>query len=326
MSKHNNVSTVEHAKGGKSGGGFKRHCARKWWIYVIAFIVIALAVVLGVIFGAVPKLAQKSINNSKLRVDGVSILEPKEDSFLYSQNATVNGHVPVKAHMNDQRIGMFLPEGEETIFMYLNVTRLDLLDEFYINVADYPMEIVDKEAFGAFTRKALSEKEITLGLRSRPEIVSGSLHNYVDYNKRVTLKGFDKLHGIYLQNSKVLDEPEEDGTNMIAELFIPNPSSFTLEVGNLTCNFASDILGPLGIGRVNNLVIRRGDNVANVRAVLIPEMYENPLVNATTVSGGVNLTVTGNSSVYNGVHISWLEGPLTELPLEVPIKGSASKD
>jgi len=321
MSKNNEISTIEHAKGGS--GGFKRHCARRWWIYLIAFVVIALAMVLGLIFGVLPKVAQKAINDSVVTVQGVSITKPENDRFVYAQNSTVNGHVPTKAHLNPQRLAMSLPDGKP--FMYLNVSRIDLKDEFHIDVTDYPMEIADKDAFNEFTNMVLGQAEVPLALTSRPEIVAGSLHNYVNYNKRVTLKGFNGLSGITLYNAKVLEKAEADGTNMLSDLYIPNKSDFILEVGNMTCNFAAPGLGDLGFGVIENLLLNRGDNYVQVRAHLKPEVYSNKAIVTFIPIGGINVTVTGNSTIFNGQHISWLETPLNALPLQVPLLKAGSQ-
>jgi hypothetical protein len=320
MQKGGDVERVEHVRA-RNGGGWKRHCARRWWVYLIVTLAVILAVVLGLIFGVLPAIAQKTINESKLTVDGISITEPQPESFTYSQNATVTGHVPVKAHLNPQRIAMFLEpaKGEEfKPFMYLNVSQLDLADSFPINVADYPMEIADKDAFVEFTKLALSVDSFRLALRSRPELASGSLRNFVDYNKVVDLKGFNGLKGAKIYGSKLLNESMEDGTNMLATLYVNNTSSFEMEVGDLTANFKASGLA-LGYGVVKNLRLVRGENRVQVNGHLLEALAKNAESTQGLLDLGMKITISGNSTVYNGKHIPWLEAALGALPLDAEV-------
>jgi len=328
VQKGGDVERVEHVRARSGGRDWKRHCARRWWIYLIITLAVILAGVLGLIYGVLPAVAQKTINESKLTVEYIAIEAPKPDSFTYSQNATVTGKVPVKAHLNPQRIAMFLvpAKGEESYpFMYLNVSRLDISNKFPINVAQYPMEITNKTAFVEFTKVALKENEFKLGLKSRPELVSGSLHNFVDYNKVVDLKGFNGLKGATIFGSKLLNESEwlEDGTNMLATLYVNNTSSFEMEVGDLTANFALAGAG-LGYGIVKGLKLMRGENRVQINGHLIDALAKLPTTQSL-LDAGMNITISGNSTVYDKQHIPWLEAALKSLPLDAVVLPKGEK-
>jgi len=75
---------------------------------------------------------------------------------------------------------------------------------------------------------------------------------------------------------------------------------------------------PIGYGIVENLTIVPGDNHIKIRAFtsLFPAFLEQSLNQNGTI-----ITMVGNSTVYNGEHIQWLEEPLSSNILTVPSPG-----
>ncbi|KAK6337662.1 hypothetical protein TWF730_003054 [Orbilia blumenaviensis] len=318
--KGDKIETIENAGpvGGPATRGqrFKRHCARRWWIYLIATLLVILAVVLGIIFGAIPKIAQDSVNDSTLQVDDLAITNPSNDRFTLSMNSTAHSHAPVSAHFSPQTFEMYLPpaEGEQIVpFMTLSVGRLDIKDTLTINVTDVVTEILDKPAYDLFSAQVLDNEKLSLGIRSNPEVNVGAIKFKVDYQKTVELKGLNGLKGIELFNPEILEEPLEDGTNMVTDGVIPNPSSFTLQVGDLTVDIS---VGPqkLGWSVVKDLTLYPGDNHVKIYNHINPTLIKSPLFLFSIEEPNTEITLTANSTVYNGEHISWLEKPLHAAP------------
>ncbi|KAF3077893.1 hypothetical protein TWF569_007143 [Orbilia oligospora] len=298
------------------GQRFKRHCGRRWWIYLIATLLVILALVLGIIFGIIPKIAQDSVNDSTLQVDDLAITNPSNERFTLSMNSTAHSHAPVSAHFSPQTFEMYLPpaEGEQIVpFMTLSVDRLDIKDTLTINVTDVVTEILDKPAYDEFSTQVLNNERLSLGIRSNPEVNVGAIKFKVDYQKTVELKGLNGLKGIELYNPEILEEPLEDGTNMITDGMIPNPSSFTLQVGDLTVDIA---VGPqkLGWSVVKDLTLYPGENHVKIYNHITPALLEIPIFLASLKAPNTNITLTANSTVFNGEHIEWLEKPLHDAP------------
>lgn len=308
----------------KKGGRVKRHCAKWWWLHLIIFLVVGLALTLGLIFGVIPKVGQSTINKSTLEVHSIEITNPSNTGFTFGLNSTIHGDVPVKSHLSAQRLGMYLvrDDGSKSApFMYLNLTQLELHDTIPINVADYPMEISDITAYKEFTAAALANEKVKMGCSSRPDLYVGSIHNTVNYEKTVTLNGFNGLKGVTLSNVTFPTEKQEDGATMLTDGNIPNPSAFTLEVGTLIMNFNGTLNGlnlPIGYGVVQNLTIRPGNNPIKIRAHT--EFQPSFLAQSLQANGTV-ITMVGNSTVFNGQHIQWLEEPLSSNILVVPSPG-----
>ncbi|KAJ6255879.1 hypothetical protein Dda_9338 [Drechslerella dactyloides] len=298
------------------GQRFKRHCGRRWWIYLIAFLVIALAAVLGIIFGAIPAIAQDSVNDSTLQVDGIAITSPSNTKFTLSMNSTVHAHSPVSASFSPQTFEMYLPPaaGEPVVpFMQLSIGGLKVENTFTINVSDVATNIMNQDAYLQFSGKVLKNNDLDLGVRSSPQVNIGSIKFHVDYQKTVSLKGLNGLNGIKLYNATILDKPMADGTNMVTDGVIPNPSSFTLQVGDLTVDIST--LGmELGYSVVKDLTLHPGDNRVKIYNHIHPELIDNLLFTASIKAKNTNITLTANSTVFNGEHIDWLEKPLHAAP------------
>jgi len=177
------------------GQKFKRHCARRWWLYLIGIVLVILAVVLGIIFGAIPKIAQNSVNDSTLQVDGVAITNPDNTKFILSMNSTAHSHSPVSAHFSPQTFEMYLPpaDGQQIVpFMTLNVGELKIQDTIAINVSNVETNILDQAAYLNFSTQVLNNEVLDLGIRSNPQVNVGSIKFHVDYQKTVQLKGRGK--------------------------------------------------------------------------------------------------------------------------------------
>lgn len=75
---------------------------------------------------------------------------------------------------------------------------------------------------------------------------------------------------------------------------------------------------PIGYGVVQNLTIRPGDNHIKIRAFsAFPAVFLGMSLN----ENGTTINMVGNSTVFNGEHIHWLEEPLASNILSVPSPG-----
>jgi len=295
----------------------RAHCGRRWLIYLVLFLLVALGIIFGVIFGAVPKIAQDTVNSSTITVDGIAILDPTNQNFVLDMNSTVHANPPVSSHFQPQVLDVYLPPtgSNQTIvpFMQLSLGRLNIENVFAINVSNAETNILDQDQYNAFSNMVLNAESLELGIKSNPEIYVGSLHFHVNYQKTVTLNGLNGLKGITLTNARVLSTPEADGTNMLTDCNIPNPSTFTLQVGDLTVDMSVSNI-PLGYATIKNLTLYPGNNNVTVNGYLSPGLSTNALILASLASPNVPIELTANSTIFNGQHVEWLEGPLKAAP------------
>jgi hypothetical protein len=120
--------------------------------------------------------------------------------------------------------------------------------------------------------------------------------------------GLNKLKGLNITSIQLLSGASQllpDGSNMIGEVFIPNPSVMTLDLGNVTMNLAIDST-PIGYALLPNLVLKPGNNTVNMQAHIQP-LTVFGLVNSKYKNAIVPLEISGNSSVRNGENLKYYE-------------------
>lgn len=119
--------------------------------------------------------------------------------------------------------------------------------------------------------------------------------------------GLNKLSGLNITDIKILigSAKLSDGSNMLAKVFIPNPSVMTLDLGNVTMNLAIDTTA-IGYAFLPNLLLKPGNNTVDMQAHVDPlTVYDQ--VNRNYKNAIVPLSVSGNSSVRDGVHLTYYE-------------------
>ena len=117
---------------------------------------------------------------------------------------------------------------------------------------------------------------------------------------------------------------ESDGTNLIGNTTLPNPSVMTLEVGTLILDVK---IGSLVVGNVtlNDVTLVPGDNTFPMRGILdlktiIKNLADVLKAEATAIKAG-NLTIDAQttSCIWNGTLVPYYTEILNELTLTAPI-------
>jgi hypothetical protein len=97
----------------------------------------------------------------------------------------------------------------------------------------------------------------------------------------------------------------EDGSNLLANVSIPNPSVMTLDLGNVTMNL--DVDGKhIGYALIPNLLLKPGNNTMPMQS-RVEQLDILQLVTSKYKDAVLPIDVSGNSSVRNGVHLTYYE-------------------
>ncbi|KAH7408221.1 hypothetical protein DE146DRAFT_365777 [Phaeosphaeria sp. MPI-PUGE-AT-0046c] len=289
--------------GGK--GRVKNHCRKFWWCDCLVLIVIVLVIILPIIFVAIPKKAQHEINASTLEVTSQEVTNPTEEGVHLKLESVIRSGSSYHPTVDAFNAALSL-EGQEP-FLHIDIPEAKSEAETHISV-DQAVKFSTLKAFSEYTKTVLGAEKFNVYLNGKTKVhLKGLPAMDVDYNKVVEMKGLNKLSGLNITDIKILTGTAKlpDGSNMLAKVYIPNPSVMTLDLGNVTMNLAIDST-EIGYAFLPNILLKPGNNTVDMQAHVNPlVVYEQ--VTKKYKNAVVPLSVSGNSSVKDGVHLTYYE-------------------
>ncbi|PWW76107.1 hypothetical protein C7212DRAFT_321444 [Tuber magnatum] len=306
----------------KRQGKVGRHCRRFWWVWLIAFCLSILVIMIVIVYAILPAVGQKELDKTVLNLHSFTILEPSPTSLLLSVNSTITGASGIAAHsrLEPMEVSFFL-ENHKPIqpFMSLQLPGIKGGSAVPVITTNVTTEITSVPGLTEFSALLLGSETLRVAIRGRTTLWAGKLHTKVNYNEVVTIKGFNQLEGMEIEEYTLLNQTQQaDGSNLGGKVLIPNPTVFEIQMGDVHINMSLNGQ-TLGNGTIPGLHIRPGNNTYDFRA----KVQTSALIPLATALGSGNpvvLDVRGNGTDINGVSIPWLAGPLSALNVKVPIK------
>jgi hypothetical protein len=121
------------------------------------------------------------------------------------------------------------------------------------------------------------------------------------------------LQGLDIRNISITLQPAADGSNMRAQVFIPNPSPLTIEMGTLSLNvYVGETL--IGVATIEDLTLRPGDNTVPMTAVADAGTTIG-LINSEYHDARLPVRIIGNNSTVDGQLIPYFSAALASAPL-----------
>lgn len=315
------VYTTPHKKGGiintlyppvpppgKKGGRIRNHCRKFWWCNCLVLIVIVLVVVLPLIFVGIPNLAQHDINKSTLEVTAQDVTSPTSDGVQLKIDTVIKSDSKFHPTIDGFRAALSL-QGQEP-FLYIDIPQAKSEGETHITV-NQNVKIASVDRFTAYTKTVLLNEKFEVHMDGKTNLhLKGLPSMDVNYNKVVTINGLNKLKGLNITDIKVLTGTAAlpDGSNLIGNVKVFNPSVMTLDLGNVTMNLSVDGAA-IGTSLIPDLLLKPGDNVLPMRST-VDTLGIVGLIGGKYKSGIIPVDIVGNSSVRNGQHLTYYEEAL----------------
>lgn len=123
------------------------------------------------------------------------------------------------------------------------------------------------------------------------------------------ITGLNGLKGFEVKKFNILLKAESDGSNMLGQIYIPNPSVLTVEMGNVTMDLS---VGGTAIGQtlIPNLTLKPGDNTLDMRSTT-DQAAVLKLIGSTYKDGILPVEIKGNSSINSaGEHLEYFEAAI----------------
>ncbi|KAM3501348.1 hypothetical protein MY11210_009383 [Beauveria gryllotalpidicola] len=315
MSDKNDVYAAEHvAPPPSKKAAIKRHCQRFWWLHLIILVLLTVFVVLMTIFVAIPRIAQDKINQAKLDIVAVKISNATPTSYQMTIDSTISTDGTVKADIDAFAGDMYLEDTDDkTPFAVLNFPPTNANKRSNVKI-DQHVEIKNMDAFNKFNTWFVNNETLRIGIRGntkvRPKGISKRYN--VIFQKVLKVKGLNRFKGIKVTDPRV-NLSVDNGTdpnfrNFFAQTELPNPSHFSLDIGNTV--FDNYFLGKnLGKLYIDNLSLIPGTNTVNVTGnldqaqIIVLASGAKPYCE----TGVATFSLIGNNVTRDGVEIPYFQ-------------------
>ncbi|KAJ5106106.1 hypothetical protein N7456_002781 [Penicillium angulare] len=275
----------------------------------------------------IPAIAQRIVENTALPVYSAEILDPKEGSVSFTLQTSLKIPAGIRVRTNPFNLSL-VDRNVKSTQPYLSayLPSYSLHGTTHMKITQNNTSILNEAEFVQTLSEAVFNEKFTLSAKGSTLGHLGALKAHITLDKDIKLDGLDKLKGFAIDSAQLVIPKEDDGTNFVGTATLPNHSVFTFALGNVTLNLQSFNLD-IGQATILNAVLKPGNNTVSLRGKLyIDTLVDNisEIVSSqreSLLNGTVQLSASGNSTIYNGVHIPYYEKVLNNLTLttQVPI-------
>ncbi|KAF9891854.1 hypothetical protein FE257_003339 [Aspergillus nanangensis] len=299
----------------------KRHLRRFWCCYLIGGIVF-LAIFLPIFFiYIIPAIAQRIVDDTDLPVYGANIVDPTPDTITFSLDTALTVPKGLKVRTDPLALHLFNRDVKPMKpYLQVNLASYTLDGHTDMHVTQADTKIEDEDEFVKTLSNAVYSRNFTMSAQGKTLAHLGALKAGLTLDKDVELAGLDKLRGFSIPSARLLIPAEDDGTNLRGQAILPNHSIVTFALGNVTLNLKSKDL-VIGQALIQNVVLHPGNNTLDLSGHLD---IKTVLDNLGTIlennkdalpQGNIELSASGNQTVYHGKHIPYFERVLNNLTI-----------
>ncbi|KAI2898861.1 hypothetical protein CBS76997_818 [Aspergillus niger] len=302
----------------------RRHWARFWCCYAF-WGIIFLAIFLPIFFCVIiPAIAQRVLDNGTLVLVHADVLQPRPNSIMLSINSALKLPISFPVRMDNLTLSLFnrfLPENNTWAKLYMDGATISGNTTLSVDDQFTPLDVYQ---WRQYVRSVVFEAHAPLSVKAPVTAYIGKLKSHITLNKDIKQNTLNSFAGFSISDPKLLLPAESDGTNLVANATLPNPSVMTLEIGNTTLNLLSGNL-TLGNCTLNNLMLRPGNHSTPVRGILdLGTLIENigPILSEQSDSikeGYLSLTAVGANVEYEGVQVPYYTEVMKNLTMTAKV-------
>ncbi|KAL4966341.1 DUF3712 domain-containing protein [Aspergillus stella-maris] len=318
------VSLVEPPLKQKKTKRFGRHFARFWCCYVF-WSVIFLAIFLPIFFLVViPAIAQLVVNKSTLLLVNAQILEPRPDSILLTLEAALDLPIALPVRIEPLLLSIYdhQAEGNDTIFKStIDGAIIDGNTTLGIQNVNTPLNV---PLWTNYVHSVVFEPHAPLPVKGETNAFLGILKSHVKVDKDIHQNTLNKFEGFSITDPKLLLTPNENGSNLVANATLPNPSVMTLQIGTTLLDLKSDNY-TLGNATLDDLMLYPGNNTVPVNGnidldYLIDNLGGILATQGDALSKGfLRLEAIGRSVEWNGEEVPYYTEAMKALTLTADV-------
>lgn len=185
-----------------------------------------------------PRIGQDKVNDAKLEIQGVNILDATSNSFIMEINSTIKTDGTVHADIAAFEGEMYLADLEpHTAFATLQFPETNANKHQMVNISQ-EVQVKDMDAFTTFNTWFVSNDTLRITISGKTTFKPAGLDRKYDVNfkKTVTVNGLKRFDGTKVNGGKI-DTDQDVEFNFNGTATIPNQSLFTLDIVSLAHQF-----------------------------------------------------------------------------------------
>ncbi|KAK4861820.1 hypothetical protein LT330_003855 [Penicillium expansum] len=305
---------------------FQRHWKRFWCLHLLVTIIF-LAIFLPVFFlVAIPAISQMVVNKSDLVLVNASVLNPRPDKIQLTLLSALNLKIALPVRIEPITLNLFVRDaGADNAWGQANIDGKVIRGNTTLGVTKVETPLTNLTTWSEYVKNVVFQKETALSVRGVTNSYLGVLKSKVTMDKDIMSPVLDQFKKFSLSDSGLIPA-REDGTNLIGNVSLPNPSVLTLDIGTLVLDVKSGDL-VIGNATVKDVTIKPGANVFPLTGVLdIPTIIEHlgeVLVSQAKAlkTGNLALDTVTRTVTWNGTLVPYYTDAMKQLTLtaNVPI-------
>jgi hypothetical protein len=268
------------------------------------------------------------VNNTQLPIYSASLTAVSDSEVRVSLKTALD--VPAGLTVGLDPFELFLYNSDTTggFFPYtsVNLPYQAVNGHTVIELQNQTVGIGNRTEINKWLQRVVYNKTTEISVRADTNAHLGAIKAGIHLEKTVTINGLNQLAGVSLDNIKIVLPPDEDGTNLIGNFTLPNWSDLTMGLGNLTFNaWSGNVI--IGNATILNVNLSPGNTTLPFRGqifidTLVANIGSVISSQASVLStGNLVVGVSGNKTLVNGEHITYLEDVLNNIKIftSVPI-------
>ncbi|KAJ5135031.1 uncharacterized protein N7515_004309 [Penicillium bovifimosum] len=305
----------------------QRHWKRFWCLHLFVTIIF-LAILLPILFLVIiPAISQSVVNKSDLVLVNASVLNPRPDKIELTLLSALDLKLALPVRIDPITLDLYVRDvgGPEDHWGQAHLDGKVIRGNTTLGVNNVETPLTNGTTWESYVRNVVFKKETPLSVRGTTMSYLGVIKSKVTMDKDIMSPVLDQFKGFGISDSGLI-APLEDGTNLVGNASLPNPSVLTLDIGEILLDVKS---GNIVIGNVTlkDVTLKPGPNVFPVNGILdISTMLDNigPIIasQASAIkTGNLALDTVTRSVKWNNTLVPYYTNVMKDLTLtaNVPI-------
>lgn len=261
------------------------------------------------------------VNKAHLPIRSGSFQAISSNQVVVGLNAELDGPSSLKVQMDPFEMHLYNKETNGFYpFTSVFVPIHTISGKTEIDIGKETVTVKNHTELNKWLRRAVYHKETNISVKAETTAHWRAIKAHIKIDKTASLHGLDQLSGLKIDSMDLIKGEENGGNNFQGTFILPNHSLLSIGLGNLTLNiWAGDVL--IGSATVTDAYLEPGNNTIPftgqifLGAVMMNSADIVASQSSSLANGYLELGISGNSTISNGEHITYLEDALNGIRL-----------